>query len=259
MRGKLSKMSEKRNIRDHKRRLLAAKYELRRKLYKAFCKDPDLPSDMRDKHRYKLSKLPRNSSFARQDDQSESAGEKKRESAKNLSDSVTEQSDDSSVTQDDPTPSTLLSLYTTSEASLALASSPLEAILNAARAPGDRGLLEQMIVDLTQRSILNIEICFIPVYSKNNVSQLAKIKRTHSTVLDQRLNINIPIKDQARRMFAYLALLSCSLLLTYETSLAARFLPFKPAKVGDEKGKEKGPSLVQSFPIDDLSRCISEA
>jgi hypothetical protein len=34
-------MSEKRNIRDHKRRLLAAKYELRRKLYKAFCKDPD--------------------------------------------------------------------------------------------------------------------------------------------------------------------------------------------------------------------------
>nr|YP_010932239.1 ribosomal protein S14 [Hedyosmum orientale]WKT05470.1 ribosomal protein S14 [Hedyosmum orientale] len=55
-------MSEKRNIRDHKRRLLAAKYELRRKLYKAFCKDPNLP---RDKHRYKLSKLPRNSSFAR--------------------------------------------------------------------------------------------------------------------------------------------------------------------------------------------------
>lgn len=58
-------MSEKRNIRDYKRRLLAAKYELRRKLYKAFCKDSDLPSDMRDKLRYKLSKLPRNSSFAR--------------------------------------------------------------------------------------------------------------------------------------------------------------------------------------------------
>jgi hypothetical protein len=35
-----------------------------------------------------------------QDDQSESAGEKKREIDKNLSDSVTEQSDDSSVTQD---------------------------------------------------------------------------------------------------------------------------------------------------------------
>lgn len=65
MRGKLSKMSDKRNIRDHKRRLLAAKYELRRKLYKALCKDPDLPSDMRDKHRSSLSKLPRNSSFAR--------------------------------------------------------------------------------------------------------------------------------------------------------------------------------------------------
>ncbi|KAG4906026.1 hypothetical protein JHK84_032680 [Glycine max] len=58
-------MSDQRNIRDHKRRLLAAKYELRRKLYKAFCKDSDLPSDMRDKLRYKLSKLPRNSSFAR--------------------------------------------------------------------------------------------------------------------------------------------------------------------------------------------------
>ncbi|CAN6440322.1 unnamed protein product [Victoria cruziana] len=55
-------MSEKRNIRDHKRRLLATKYELRRKLYKAFCQDPDLPSDMRDKHHYKLL---RNSSFAR--------------------------------------------------------------------------------------------------------------------------------------------------------------------------------------------------
>lgn len=56
-----------------------------------------------------------------------------------------------------------------------------------------------MIVDLTQRSILNIEICFIPVYSKNNVSQLAKIKRTHSTVLDQRLKINIPIKEKTRQ------------------------------------------------------------
>lgn len=55
MRGKLSKMSEKRNSRDHKRRLLAAKFELRRKLYKAFCKDPNLPSDMRDKHRYIIS------------------------------------------------------------------------------------------------------------------------------------------------------------------------------------------------------------
>ena len=58
-------MSDKRNIGDHMRRLLAAKYELRRNLYKALCKDPDLPSDMRDIHRNKLSKLPRNSSFTR--------------------------------------------------------------------------------------------------------------------------------------------------------------------------------------------------
>ncbi|CAN8287550.1 unnamed protein product [Cochlearia groenlandica] len=55
----------KRNSADHRRRLLAAKFELRRKLYKAFCKDPELPSEMRDKNRYKLSKLPRNSAFTR--------------------------------------------------------------------------------------------------------------------------------------------------------------------------------------------------
>ncbi len=30
-------------------------------------------------------------------------------------------------------------------------------------------------------------------------------------------------------------------------------------EVGDEKGKDKGPSLVRNIPIDDLSRCISEA
>ncbi|KAI5664230.1 hypothetical protein M9H77_23553 [Catharanthus roseus] len=58
-------MSEKRNIRDHKRRLLAAQYELRQKQSKAFCKDSSFPSDIRDKHRYKLSKFPRKSSFAR--------------------------------------------------------------------------------------------------------------------------------------------------------------------------------------------------
>lgn len=57
--------AEKRNLLDHKRRLLAAKYELRRKLYKALCRDPDLPSNLLDKHRYKLAKLPRNSSFTR--------------------------------------------------------------------------------------------------------------------------------------------------------------------------------------------------
>ncbi|KAL4181293.1 hypothetical protein AMTRI_Chr12g236530 [Amborella trichopoda] len=54
MRGIISKRSEKRKIRDHKHYLLAAKYELRRKLCKAFCKDLDLPSDMRDKHNYKF-------------------------------------------------------------------------------------------------------------------------------------------------------------------------------------------------------------
>ncbi|ERM97392.1 hypothetical protein AMTR_s00127p00094990 [Amborella trichopoda] len=36
MRGIISKRSEKRNIQDHKHRLLVDKYELRRKLYKAF-------------------------------------------------------------------------------------------------------------------------------------------------------------------------------------------------------------------------------
>jgi hypothetical protein len=41
-------------------------------------------------------------------------GLERRESGKNLSDSVTEKSDDSSVTQGDPTPSTLFSLYTPS-------------------------------------------------------------------------------------------------------------------------------------------------
>ncbi|GMH29989.1 hypothetical protein Nepgr_031832 [Nepenthes gracilis] len=60
-----STVSEKRNIRDYKRRMLATKYELRRNLYKALCRDPDLPSIMQENHRYKLSKLPRNSSFTR--------------------------------------------------------------------------------------------------------------------------------------------------------------------------------------------------
>lgn len=59
------KMSDKRNIRDSKRRILAARYELKRKFYKALCQDPDLPSAMRDKVRYKLSKIPRNSSLTR--------------------------------------------------------------------------------------------------------------------------------------------------------------------------------------------------
>ncbi|KAJ0815464.1 putative ribosomal protein S14 [Helianthus annuus] len=58
-------MSDKRNIQDQKRRLLAEKFELRRKLYKAFTKDTDLPNDVREKHRCKLAALPRNSSFTR--------------------------------------------------------------------------------------------------------------------------------------------------------------------------------------------------
>lgn len=60
-----SKISEKRNIRDHIRRLLAAKYELTRNLCKALCKDPNLSFDLRETHRYNLSKLPRNRSFGR--------------------------------------------------------------------------------------------------------------------------------------------------------------------------------------------------
>ncbi|KAI5657561.1 hypothetical protein M9H77_26354 [Catharanthus roseus] len=56
---------EKRVMKDHNRRLMAAKFEVRRKLYKALCRDPDLPHDVREKSRYKLSKLPRNSSFTR--------------------------------------------------------------------------------------------------------------------------------------------------------------------------------------------------
>ncbi|CAL9005688.1 unnamed protein product [Prunus brigantina] len=61
----MSVSEENANIRDHHRRLLAAKYELRRNLYKALCKDPSLPSDLREENRFKLSKLPRNSSYTR--------------------------------------------------------------------------------------------------------------------------------------------------------------------------------------------------
>ncbi|KAJ4788107.1 Ribosomal protein S14 [Rhynchospora pubera] len=59
------KVADKRNIRDYKRRLLAAKYELRRNLYKTLWQDPNLPYDLRQKYRHKLSRLPRNSSFTR--------------------------------------------------------------------------------------------------------------------------------------------------------------------------------------------------
>ncbi|KMZ70229.1 Ribosomal protein S14, mitochondrial [Zostera marina] len=54
-----------RNIQDHKRRLLYAKYEVKRRLFKALVRDPDLPSDLHDKFRNKLSALPRNSSLTR--------------------------------------------------------------------------------------------------------------------------------------------------------------------------------------------------
>ncbi|KAJ1690148.1 hypothetical protein LUZ63_014303 [Rhynchospora breviuscula] len=59
------KVADKRNIRDYKRRLLAAKYELRRNLYKTLWQDPNLPYELREKYRHKLSRLPRNSSFTR--------------------------------------------------------------------------------------------------------------------------------------------------------------------------------------------------
>nr|AKI85094.1 ribosomal protein S14 [Geranium phaeum] len=59
------KIDENRNVEDHRRRLLYNKYEMRRNLYKALCRDPSLPSDMRDAYRCKLSTLPRNSSVTR--------------------------------------------------------------------------------------------------------------------------------------------------------------------------------------------------
>lgn len=54
-----------RNIQDHKCRLKAAKEEVKRKLCKAFLRETDLPSEMREKQRYMLSKLPRQGSFTR--------------------------------------------------------------------------------------------------------------------------------------------------------------------------------------------------
>ncbi|KAG2672345.1 hypothetical protein I3760_13G035700 [Carya illinoinensis] len=56
---------ENRNIHDHQRRQMAAKFELKRKLFKAFLRDPDLPAEVREQQQYKLAKLPRNSSFTR--------------------------------------------------------------------------------------------------------------------------------------------------------------------------------------------------
>ncbi|KAM6584263.1 hypothetical protein CsatB_011265 [Cannabis sativa] len=56
---------ENANFRDNHRRILAAQFELRRRLYKAISNDPSLPDEVREENRYKLAKLPRNSSFTR--------------------------------------------------------------------------------------------------------------------------------------------------------------------------------------------------
>ena len=58
-------MSDKRNITDQKRRILAEKYELRRKLYKSLVRDTELPNEVRENAQCKLADLPRNSSFTR--------------------------------------------------------------------------------------------------------------------------------------------------------------------------------------------------
>ncbi|KAL3521701.1 hypothetical protein ACH5RR_019850 [Cinchona calisaya] len=56
---------EKRCMKDHNRRQMAAKFEVKRRLYKALVRDPELPNDLKEKYRYKLAKLPRNSAFTR--------------------------------------------------------------------------------------------------------------------------------------------------------------------------------------------------
>nr|YP_009277420.1 ribosomal protein S14 [Ophioglossum californicum]YP_010439838.1 ribosomal protein S14 [Ophioglossum vulgatum]AOH05891.1 ribosomal protein S14 [Ophioglossum californicum]UTD44884.1 ribosomal protein S14 [Ophioglossum vulgatum] len=54
-----------RKIRDHQRRMLAARYELKRRLYKAIFQDINPPSRIRNKTMSKLSRSPRNSSETR--------------------------------------------------------------------------------------------------------------------------------------------------------------------------------------------------
>ncbi|KAL5569550.1 hypothetical protein UlMin_026125 [Ulmus minor] len=56
---------ENANIRDNHRRQLAAQFEVKRRLFKALAYDPSLPEEVREANRYKLAKLPRNSSFTR--------------------------------------------------------------------------------------------------------------------------------------------------------------------------------------------------
>jgi len=53
------------NIKDQKRRLDLAKFELKRLQYKAICQDRNLSPDIRTEASLKLSKLPRNSSRTR--------------------------------------------------------------------------------------------------------------------------------------------------------------------------------------------------
>jgi ribosomal protein S14 len=52
-------------IRDHKRRLQLAKFELKRVLFKALSQDRNLTADRRSDATLNLSKLPRNSSKTR--------------------------------------------------------------------------------------------------------------------------------------------------------------------------------------------------
>jgi ribosomal protein S14 len=52
-------------IRDMTRRLLLAKFELKRVQYKALCQDRNMPNAVRYEYFLKLSKLPRNSSKTR--------------------------------------------------------------------------------------------------------------------------------------------------------------------------------------------------
>nr|XP_023922440.1 uncharacterized protein LOC112033898 isoform X1 [Quercus suber]POE97968.1 ribosomal protein s14, mitochondrial [Quercus suber] len=56
---------ENRNIHDNQRRQLAKQFELKRNLFKAFLRDPEIPPELREQQQYKLAKLPRNSSFTR--------------------------------------------------------------------------------------------------------------------------------------------------------------------------------------------------
>lgn len=60
------------------------------------------------------------------------------------------------------------------------------------------------------------DIYSIPVYSNKNVSPLAKIKRTYP-YYTKHLTYLLPSKNHA-----YPSLPSCSLLLTYDTSLASQ-------------------------------------